>query len=299
MFSRLMRRPPRTARLPAFTPEDEQYALQHACVPEQVVSLMRAISGAQPLRLENFLGYAKDDWLIFVGYPLEGEFSLADCTRSIQQASRLCTPRRLFFIGPQPPAEAPGNCIQRQSDFYYRLDLDTFALRSRQRHSLASAAALQVTQEAEFTPQHQALVAEFMQRQALPPLVAALYQAMPQYLGHAPGACLLSARDAAGQLAALYVIDQAAPTFDAYLLGCYSLAHRLAHASDLLFYEMIQRARRAGKTSLQLGLGVNEGIRRFKEKWGGVACLPYEYGEYDLAPPLALAFLDTWMEGKN
>jgi hypothetical protein len=43
---------------------------------------------------------------------------------------------------------------------------------------------------------------------------------------------------------------------------------------------MIQLTREYGKNTIQLGLGVNEGIRRFKEKWGGVSFLNYEFCEY-------------------
>lgn len=50
--------------------------------------------------------------------------------------------------------------------------------------------------------------------------------------------------------------------------------------SDLLFYEMINLAKEHGKGYINLGLGVNEGIRRFKEKWGGVPFLRYEFCEY-------------------
>ena len=38
---------------------------------------------------------------------------------------------------------------------------------------------------------------------------------------------------------------------------------------------MLEAARREGKGYIHLGLGVNEGIRRFKEKWGGRPALPY------------------------
>jgi hypothetical protein len=30
------------------------------------------------------------------------------------------------------------------------------------------------------------------------------------------------------------------------------------------------------KAYIHLGLGVNEGVRRFKEKWGGKPTIPYE-----------------------
>jgi len=38
---------------------------------------------------------------------------------------------------------------------------------------------------------------------------------------------------------------------------------------------MVNLAQAEGKNNINLGLGINSGIRRFKEKWGGVPFLPY------------------------
>ncbi|NTV43815.1 MAG: TraB/GumN family protein [Syntrophobacteraceae bacterium] len=87
---------------------------------------------------------------------------------------------------------------------------------------------------------------------------------------------LLNAWDPEGNLAACLLLDLAPHRFLTYLLGAHSRTHYTAHASDLLFLEMIQIARRQGKEFLHLGLGVNDGIRGFKTKWGGKPTLPYE-----------------------
>jgi hypothetical protein len=42
---------------------------------------------------------------------------------------------------------------------------------------------------------------------------------------------------------------------------------------------MIALSRESGKQYIHLGLGVNEGIRRFKKKWGGVPTRRYEMRE--------------------
>jgi len=38
---------------------------------------------------------------------------------------------------------------------------------------------------------------------------------------------------------------------------------------------MVNLAQSEGKKTINLGLGINKGIRQFKEKWGGVPFLPY------------------------
>ena len=44
-------------------------------MPEHIVSLMVFISKAEPFLISDCLCYLKGDWLIVIGYPLEGEFS--------------------------------------------------------------------------------------------------------------------------------------------------------------------------------------------------------------------------------
>ena len=131
-----------------------------------------------------------------------------------------------------------------------------------------------------FTPAHRRLWAEFMGRVALPPNVRELYARTESVLQRSPGLSLLNAWDRDGHLAACLLLDSAPRRFTSYLLGAHSRIHFTSRASDLLFREMIRMARRDGKEFLHLGLGVNDGIRRFKTKWGGVPGLPYEMARW-------------------
>jgi lipid II:glycine glycyltransferase (peptidoglycan interpeptide bridge formation enzyme) len=116
---------------------------------------------------------------------------------------------------------------------------------------------------------------------------------MPKYVNLNETACILNARDARGGLSAFFVLEQAAEQFDTYLLGCHSKKNYMPHASDLLFAEMISYARERGKPAINLGLGVDEGIRRFKIKWGGLPYLNYEFCECYYGPPGPISILDA------
>ena len=132
----------------------------------------------------------------------------------------------------------------------------------------------------DFTPAHRRLWAEFMGRAALPPKVRELYARTESVLQRAPGLSLLNAWDRDGHLAACLLLDSAPRRFTSYLLGARSRDHFTPYASDLLFREMIRLARGNGKEFLHLGLGVNDGIRRFKAKWGGKPDQSYEMAEW-------------------
>ena len=259
-----------------FGSEQAAYVLERAYVPEHIPSLMAGISNATPLLVGDFLCFATEDSLIFVGYPLDGEATVGRCTAAVAEARALLKPRVLWFIGPHIPPDLESKCRERQSDLYYRLDLPAAVKPSARRAVRAAAAALTVHAGRVFGPEHEAVTNELLARQSLPPMVAALYRSMPGYAGRTASATVLEARTPSGTLAAYFVVEEAARAFDAYVLGAFSRRNYVPYASDLLFAAMIERAQARGKPALDLGLGVNDGIRRFKEKWGGRPYLAYE-----------------------
>jgi hypothetical protein len=262
------------------TPEEEAYALTRAYVPEHVVSLMTLISKGDPFLIEYHLGLVKDNWLILVGYPLDQNYSQERCGRILKQAVETFRPEYLWFIGPEIPPFLLESGQERQTDQYYQLDLT----QTKQKPSLLRAAHqasadLIVERGRSMTREHEALISELLQREKLPARVQELYLAAPDYVGRSSTAWTLNALDKTGKLCAFYVVELGAKNFSAYLLGAHSKKHYVPHASDLLFLEMINLTREHGKNNINLGLGVHEGIRRFKEKWGGKPFLMYEFCE--------------------
>jgi hypothetical protein len=272
---------------------DEQYALSRAYVPEHIPSMMSKISHASPFLIENYLGFAKDNWLCFIGYPLGEKFSSDHCGELIARILKERSPDYLWFIGPEIPSSLARFSRIRQSDQYFRVDLSQTAIKpSLQREVNQAARTLTVERSRVFTDEHISLVDELMRREKLPPMIAELYRVMPDYVGHCETAYTLNARDARGKLAAFFVVELAAEQFDTYMLGCYSKKNYTPHASDLLFSEMIAFARERGKTGINLGLGVNDGIRDFKMKWGGKPYLNYEFCECCYAQPALVSVMD-------
>jgi hypothetical protein len=282
-----------------FDPSDESYALARAYVPEHIPGLMATVSRATPFLLDGYLGYTKDNWLIFVGYPLEGGFDPVHCDERIARAREIHKPEYMWFIGPEIPTSLADSCRARQSDQHLRLDLTEWKIKSSLRREVNQAAkSLTVEDTREFTSDHQELVDELMKRVELPPLVAGLYVSLPEYTAGCETSLLLNACDTHGKLTAFFVVECAAKRFDTYVLGCHSKANYIPHASDLLFSEMIAHARERGKSEINLGLGVNRGIRRFKTKWGGQPYLAYEFCECHYGPPKQLSVLDA-LFGEN
>ena len=278
------------------TPEEEAYVLTRASVPEHIVGLMTLVSKGDPFLIEDHLGLAKDDWLILVGYPLERDFLPERCEKIVQRAVETFRPRYLWFIGPEIPPSLLDASTERQTDQYYLFDVEQTPLKpSLQRLADKAANELIVERGRTITQEHEALISELLKRQKMPARVRELYRAMPGYIGHSSSAWALNARDRNGKLCAFTIMELGAKNFSAYILGAHSKKHYVPHASDLLFLEMINLTREAGKGSINLGLGVNEGIRRFKEKWGGKPFLPYEFCECRYGAAKKASLLDALM----
>jgi len=276
------------------TPDQEKWILEKAYVPEHIVSLMVIISKGQPFLSDGFLFFVGDNWGILVGYPLDSEFSSESFARVFTYATSGYPSRYWWVIAPSLPEELLSSCGERQSDNYYTLSFDDFDGKDTLRRVAEKATSrLMVEVTRSMTPEHEGLISEFIKRENSASLIREFYRAMPDYVLRSETSLVLNARDFNGLLSAFYVLDLAANDFATYVVGCHSKERYVSHASDLLFFEMVTMAREYGKGYINLGLGVNPGIRRFKEKWGGKPSLPYEFCEYRSAIPNIPSMIDS------
>jgi uncharacterized protein YbaP (TraB family) len=262
----------------AVNPSDVNAILEKATVPEHSVAFMAAMSGGEPFLVGPYLFIAAEDWLLAVGYPLEKSYDIQSFEQALAVAVRRTAARSCWAICAELPERLKAH--RSDTDCYLVLALDAAIPGRPERRAERAAAALTVEEGITFTPAHRRLWAEFIGRVALPANVRELYARTESVLQRAPGLSLLNAWDRDGNLAACLLLDSAPRRFTSYLLGAHSRNHFTPHASDLLFREMIRTARRHGKEFLHLGLGVNDGIRRFKTKWGGQPGLPYEMAQW-------------------
>lgn len=300
----------------AENPESENLfrkLIDFARVPEHSPGLMSAMSQGSAFCVGEYFFVHDDDWLMAIAYPLRGSYSSEDFEDAFESACEEARKHsgqqtlRCFAIGPELPERLRDNIVDR--DRYYVLSADA-AVPARLRSPVRKArGVLRIEESTVFTPAHRRLWAEFMgmsdrgERFSLAPHVRELYARTPEALSEtADQGCLrlLNAWDGEGHLVACLMLDYAPKNFVSYVLGAHSRIHYVPHASDLLFASMIERAKAEGKRFIHLGLGVSEGILRFKKKWGAVPSLPYVMAEWEqeaevktqnLAHDFALALL--------
>ena len=256
--------------------EEEKYILQQAYVPEHIPALMVGISGGEAFLRDGFVFYTQPPWMIFIGYPLSFPFQENQTVRALEKAMETFHPQETWFIGPTIPEAFASSAREMEQDEYFRLDLRGYDLPKELKRAVQKGqSGLSIERSRRYSSDHADLTQEFLERGEPPPRIRELFRRMDRYIAHSSTSLLVSARTPEGRLSAFYVLELAAENFSTYVVGAYSKKHYVPHASDLLFYDMVCLSQESRKSYIHLGLGVNDGIRRFKKKWGGVPFLSY------------------------
>lgn len=266
---------------------------QRAQVPEHSVVLMETLSQGRAFTEGDYFFVAADDWLMAIGYPLApATYSHEGFEAALSAALQKTGAVDCWAIGPDLPPRLQDKVTER--DIFYTLAADAPVPAALRGPVAKATALLRIEHSCEFTPAHRRLWAEFMGRKALKATVRELFARTPQMLT-TPNTPLrlLNAWDAAGNLTACLLMDYSAAHFSSYIIGAHSQSAYTPHAADALFAAMLQESRRRGQDFVHLGLGVNEGISRFKRKWGGQAVLPYVLAAWQEQPQHVNSGLQT------
>ncbi|HSO60461.1 MAG TPA: hypothetical protein VLR50_05435 [Desulfobacterales bacterium] len=256
-----------------------------AAVPEQVVPYVRAVAGSQPQRVGSCVGYAFPSEFVLVGYPLHDPRDTFAMTAAVDQALKLPGLRRITVIGPVRPPQAPEGLPLIQ-DGYVSVPVPHPPPGQKLRNLLRRAGReLAIEREATCGGEHMALIQSYLDGRLLAPGTRHIFQQLPRYLETSSGSVMLSARLSDGRLAALSV-GEFGSLHTAFYMFCFRHPGLAPPGStDLLLAALLEEARERGQARINLGLGVNAGVRFFKRKWGAVSFLPYVQVSWGPAAP--------------
>jgi hypothetical protein len=120
-----------------------------------------------------------------------------------------------------------------------------------------------------------ALAGRYLDERGLEAGMRHIFRRLPTYLETSPGSPLFSARRPDGRLAA-FCVGEFVSFSTAFFMFCFRDRYVAPPGStDYLVAELINQASQRGQTRVNLGLGVNAGIRFFRRKWRAEALLPY------------------------
>jgi hypothetical protein len=251
--------------------EDHRRIYQHAYLPEHLPDYVVAVSGAKPYLHDNYLCFFHKKHLIFIGYPLGNKS--ADPAPIYDTVCERYMPVTVAVIAPKIWL-LPGTFVEHPPDKYYRLSLPLKSLDSGLAYMIRRAEKeLQIT-SGEFGKEHRKLVNAFLAAHKLTPSQKYVFKHIHHYLKNSESSRLIEARKGA-QLVAFTIADMGSADYAFYMFNLRSTKYKIPGASDLLFNEMVNMSQSEGKKAINLGLGIHPGIRRFKEKWGGIPFLSY------------------------
>lgn len=250
-------------------------------VPEHGIAMMEAFSNGQSADIGPYRFYHGQDWLMAIGYPLWGPFTEEGFTQALQMAQTRFAASACFAIAPRLPEKHMRHLTEK--DRFHVLSSQAPIPARLANPVKRAASALSVRLETGFTAAHRRLWGEFLgaNAQRMTSRVASLYAKTPEAMAAAPSLRLLSAYTQNNELAAALLLDLQPANFISYIIGAHSRVNYTPHATDLLFAEMLKLARAENKAFIHLGLGVNDGISRFKQKWGAKPGLPYLLAQWE------------------
>jgi hypothetical protein len=256
-----------------------------AVVPEQIIAYVRAVSGSRPRLVGSCIAYQTGTELVLVGYPLPDPTDETAMAAAVDEALTIKELSRLTVIGPARPPQAPAG-TRFGRDCYALLPLPPPAPGQKLRNMLRRAARELTVQPGRlWGEEHQALVDQYLASRSLDSGTIHIFRQIPDYLAASGGSLLFSARTSAGRLAAL-VVGEFASLETAFFMFCFRDPQAAPPGStDLLLAALVDEAVKRGHARLNLGLGINEGVRFFKRKWGASAELPCFQGAWDIEPP--------------
>ncbi len=280
-----------------------------AVVPEQLSAYVEAVSGSRCVMCGDFAACVRGASLVLIAYPTAGEPAyeallhafaaygsvregpeagglaasvVPDFARRVDAAAAEAAARpgieRITVLAPLRPPSAPLGAVAA-ADTWWSLglpfrDAQGRAPGTKLRNMLRRAERdLDIVREI-WSPEHAALTGTYLRSRMLAPGTRTLFNALERY-AVLPGTVLYAARSRADGALQAFVLGD----LSAFSVAFYMFAFRAPccppGGSDLLLARLADAAVEAGHTSLNLGLGINNGITFFKRKWNACALLPH------------------------
>lgn len=262
-----------------------------AVVPEQVVGYVSAVAGLKPRMFGACVGYLSGAAVVLVGYPLHDPLDGVAMAAAVDLALRTAGLERITVLGPTRPPQAP-DTGETAEDQYYALPLPGPAAGQKLKSLLRRAGRdVRLVFGRRFENDHAALVQRYLDERPLTAGTRQIFGRLAGYVEASSGSLIVSARRQDGRLAAFSVGEFTALS-TAFFMFCFrdpTLAP--PGSSDLTLSGLMQEARQRGQARMNLGLGVSDGIRFFKRKWGAEPFLPYVETRWRPAAPGALSRL--------
>ena len=247
-------------------------------IPEQIIDYFEPISGLTAQIIGNYLLYVNGETLVMIGYPINGEYDEKEVAQILQRHLEEKRKRRIVVIAPKLPSSLAFEEVR--TDKYYRLTLPIKHLGKKIRYMVSRASReLNIEVGRSLTKSHRELMRDFLKRPDVEEFMEHVCSRLEYYLSKSKTVEIINAFAKNGRLVGFDVVDLPRGKYSFYMFNFIDRREGyVPGVSDLMLYHFLKISEEEGKLYVNMGLGINEGVKRFKIKWGAEAFLPYEYG---------------------
>ncbi len=256
-----------------------QYINAQALTPDQLLGYVLAVSGAQSEFINDYLIHKQDNHIILVGYPLQNPHDTSKLDDTVEHICARKDITNISVLAPIRPSIAPEHAQSSNPDAYWFIPLPVPRPRVKVRNMLTHAAKdVYITKaqgQGAWSGPHQEMMLNYIRRKDMETALCSILQRISTYIIAVPQVEIFSAYNKENhQLLACAIGD-----FSSFSTAFYMFAFRHEHAmpgvADAVLFELLNTAASYGHSQCNLGLGINNGIRFFKQKWGAKASLPF------------------------
>ncbi|MEN2974215.1 MAG: hypothetical protein ABDH32_01395 [Candidatus Caldarchaeales archaeon] len=246
-------------------------------IPEQILDYFEPISGLKAAVHEKYLIYFNSETMVIVGYPIKGEYREEDLIKIINEYREKYVLGRIVVIAPSLPSSLRFEDVK--VDEYYRLSLPIKPLSKRLRYMVSRAERdVTVDVSGDLKRDHIDLIRDFLKRENVEEYMRYICNRLDRYISRSKNVRIIDAYDRNGRLVGFDILDLSSTKYSFYMFNFISRESRyIPGVSDLLLYNLLKISQEYGKVYVNMGLGIDEGVRRFKLKWGAESFLPYNY----------------------
>ncbi len=258
-----------------------------ARTPDQLLPYVHAVSTVTSYILGDYTVHMNGSHAILVGYSFSGVDKPSLLDEAVAHLLSLEIVEHITVLAPTRSRFTPEHATVTK-DAYYILNLPLSLSQQKNVASMCHRAqkhiSIQITEGGKqeqhtekkqlWTGEHQELLLQYIRRPQINAAMGSIFQCLERYCRQPQHVCLFSAYDnTSGALQGFTVGD-----FNSWHMAFYMFALRLPTAvpgvAETLLYSLLQEAQNRGYSQCNLGLGINAGIRFFKEKWGAKPHLP-------------------------
>lgn len=252
-------------------------------VPEHIPEYFCPFSDAEPFRDNDLAYYTHSGAVSIIGYPLASDSRVEGIESHVIQLAAKLKPPLIKVISPVQ-LNIPGyKCKSYENDFYFCLELSKINMKAKLRNMLSRASQnVYVRKIDNFTREHLLVLQSFIKKKNFNREKTIFFHRLPDYLWQSSQSLLVEARLRKDESLAGFSIFHCGPgPYGFYLFNITNAnSEKFPGINDLLLEQAIKEIKTQGKQYMNMGLGVNPGIKKFKAKWGAVPFLPYYYQDF-------------------